>query len=217
MEVSFQWDTGYRGIGGALARYQVRIQHFSPACASLRVMPTPVGHMLGAAAVYFSTSGRPLREEYGLAAACVGASLFPDLDFALKPLVGQSYHNHFTHSLGFAFLFGVAAYFVARALKRSRPFRDTGILTAVYLSHILLDFLGKDTSPPFGVQFFWPLSDAFVNSPIAVFGDVWRGTIAKLFGLHNWMTVAREVLILTPVVLVLWWRGRRRASSTPSP
>jgi membrane-bound metal-dependent hydrolase YbcI (DUF457 family) len=180
-------------------------------------MPTPVGHVLGAAAVYFGSRGRPLREDWGLAAACAGASLFPDLDFAITPLVGRNYHNYFTHSLGFAALFAVVVYFGARLLRRSRPLRDAGLLAAVYLSHIFLDFLGKDTSPPIGVQLFWPLSDAFFKSPVILFGDVWRGSFARLFGLHNWMTMAREVLILVPVVFFLWRRGRRRASSPPSP
>jgi membrane-bound metal-dependent hydrolase YbcI (DUF457 family) len=179
-------------------------------------MPTPVGHVLAGAAVYFATKDRPLREEWGLVAACVGVSLIPDLDFAIEPFVGRSYHNYFTHSLGFAALFAIIVYLLARALKRSRPARETSILTAVYLSHILLDFLGKDTSPPFGVQLFWPFSDAFIMSPITIFDDVWRGTLAKLFGLHNWMTVAREVLILTPVALLLWWRGRRKPAASLS-
>jgi membrane-bound metal-dependent hydrolase YbcI (DUF457 family) len=180
-------------------------------------MPTPAGHLLGAAAVYFGSTDRPLREDWGLAAACVGSSLFPDLDFAITPLVGRSYHNYFTHSLGFAALFGVAVYFLARELKRSAPLRDTAILTAVYLSHILLDFLGKDTSPPIGVQLFWPFWDGFFKSPVIIFGDVWRGSLARLFGLHNWMTMAWEVLVLMPVVILLRRRGRHRASSSPSP
>jgi membrane-bound metal-dependent hydrolase YbcI (DUF457 family) len=180
-------------------------------------MPTPMGHALGAAAVYFGSTGRPAREDLGLAAACVGAGLFPDLDFAIAPFVGRSYHNYFTHSLGFAAFFGIAAYLLARTLKRSRPFRDAGILFAAYLSHILLDYFGKDTSPPFGVQLLWPLTDAFYESPLIIFGDVWRGTLARLFGLHNWLTMVREVLILVPIVGLLWWRGRRRRVSSPSP
>jgi membrane-bound metal-dependent hydrolase YbcI (DUF457 family) len=128
--------------------------------------------------------------------------------------VGRSYHHYFTHSLGFAPIFAVVVYLLARALKRSRPLRETGVLTAVYLSHILLDFLGKDTSPPFGVQLFWPFSDAFYISPITIFDEVWRGTLGKLFGWHNWWTVAREVLILVPVAVLLWWR--RSPSPQPS-
>ena len=68
----------------------------------------------------------------GLAAACIGVSLFSDLDFAIKPFVGRSYHHYFTHSLGFAAIFAVVVYLLARALKRSRPLWETGALTAVF-------------------------------------------------------------------------------------
>jgi membrane-bound metal-dependent hydrolase YbcI (DUF457 family) len=169
-------------------------------------MPTPVGHALGAVAIYFAATDRPLREDLGMATACVGASLFPDLDFVITPFVGRSYHHYFTHSLGFAVLFAMVVYLIARGLKRTRPLRDTGLLTACYLSHILLDLVGKDTWPPFGVQLFWPFSDAFTISPLIVFDEVRRGTLGRLFGRHNWLTLAREVLILAPVAAFFWWR-----------
>jgi membrane-bound metal-dependent hydrolase YbcI (DUF457 family) len=171
-------------------------------------MPTPVGHVLGGAAAYLATTDRALREDMGLAAACIGVSLFPDLDFAITPFAGRSYHHYFTHSLGFAALFAIAVYLLARVLKRSRPFREASILTAVYLSHILLDFLGKDTTTPFGVQLFWPFSDVFYISSISIFDEVWRGSLGKLFGWHNWWTMAREVLIMAPVTAFLWWWRR---------
>ena len=172
-------------------------------------MPTPLGHVLGGLAVYAASRDKPLREDLTFAAACVGVSLFPDLDFVIGPIAGGSYHHYFSHSLGFAALFGLGTYLVARATHRSKPLRDAGILFAVYLSHIFLDLLAKDPSPPFGVQLLWPFSGAFYISPILIFDDVWRGTLGKLFGLHNWLTVAREVVILAPFGAVLWWWRNR--------
>jgi inner membrane protein len=179
-------------------------------------MPTPVGHVLGGVAVYLAAKDRPLHEDLGLAATCLGVSLLPDLDFAIKPFAGRSYHHYFTHSLGFAVIFAVAVYLLARLLKRSRPLFETSVLTGVYLSHIVLDLLAKDTSPPFGVELFWPFSGAFYISNVIIFDDVWRGSLGKLFGLHNWMTVAREVLILAPVAALAGWLARRRPASTSS-
>ena len=174
-------------------------------------MPTPVGHALGGLAVYAATGDKPLKKDLTFAAVCVGASLFPDLDFAIGPLAGRSYHHYFSHSLGFATLFGLGAYLIARASHRSKPLRDAGILFAIYLSHIFLDLLAKDTFPPFGVQLFWPFSEAFYKSPILIFDEVWRGTLGKLFGLHNWLALAREVVILVPVgAVVWWWRNRSK-------
>ncbi len=173
------------------------------------IMPTPVGHVLGGLAVYAATGDKPLKKDLTFAAACVAVSLFPDLDFAIGPFAGRSYHHYFSHSLGFAALFGLGAYLVARAFGRSKPLRDAGILFAIYLSHIFLDLLAKDASPPFGVQLLWPFSEAFHMSPFAIFDEVWRGTLSKLFGLHNWLTVVREVVILAPVGAALWWWRNR--------
>jgi membrane-bound metal-dependent hydrolase YbcI (DUF457 family) len=177
-------------------------------------MPTPVGHAIGGLAVYLAARDRPIREDLPIAVACAGASLLPDLDFAIGPFAGRSYHHYFTHSLGFTALFALAAYLVCRFLGRTRSFRDAMVLSAAYLSHIFLDMLGRDTTPPFGVQLFWPLSDVFTLSPVSLFDEVRRGTLGKLFGLHNWLAVAKETLILGPITVLLWWK---RSLVRPSP
>lgn len=174
-------------------------------------MPTPVGHALGGVAVYLAARNKAsLQGGLAFASACLATSLLPDLDFAIGPFAGRSYHHYFSHSLGFAALFAVAAYLLARAAARAQPLRDAAILLAVYLSHIFLDLLAKDTSPPFGVQLFWPFSDTFIISPLLIFDDIWRGTLTKLFGPHNWWSVAREVAVLGPVCLAVRWRRRQQ-------
>jgi len=176
-------------------------------------MPTPLAHSLaGTTIALFSSGKRPL--DLKLLAASVIAALFADIDFGISFLVGQNVHHYFTHSLGFTLLFTGAAYLLARALGRVRPELDAMVLGVSYLSHILLDILSKDTAPPYGLELFWPLSDRFHISPILVFDDVFRGTLAKLFGLHNWLAVGREVLILgPPTAVVLLWRKRRQGYS----
>lgn len=178
-------------------------------------MPTPVGHALGGLAVYLAATRGDVRRRLGLGAACVGVALLPDLDLAIGSFAGRNTHHYFTHSLGFTALFALAAYIGARALGRARPLWDASILTAAYLSHILLDLLAKDISPPFGVELFWPFSDAFYISPILLFDDIWRGSLGKLFGLHNWLSLGREVLVLGPLIALLWWRRSRRSNLYP--
>jgi membrane-bound metal-dependent hydrolase YbcI (DUF457 family) len=175
-------------------------------------MPTPVGHALSGVAVYVATRRREsLLKDLPLAVACVGAALAPDLDFAVSPFAGRTYHHYFTHSLGFAALFWAAAFLVARFAGRAAPGRDAALLATAFLFHVLLDLLAMDPSPPFGIRLLWPLSSAFYASPVALFADIRRGSLAILFGLHNWWAAAREVLILGPVLaLVWWWRGGRR-------
>jgi hypothetical protein len=85
------------------------------------------------------------------------------------------------------------------------------LLGAAYLSHVLLDMLSKDSAPPYGLELLWPLSEKFYISPILVFDDIWRGSFAKLFGLHNWLAVARETLVVGPPTALAfsWWMRRR--------
>jgi membrane-bound metal-dependent hydrolase YbcI (DUF457 family) len=177
-------------------------------------MPTPVAHSLaGAAIALVATRRRPL--DRNLLGASVVAACLADLDFGIGFLLGKNVHHHFTHSFGFAVLCAGAAYFLAR----DHPQFHAKVLGASYLSHVLLDLLSKDTAPPFGLQILWPLSEEFHISPILVFDDIWRGSLAKLFGLHNWLAVAREVLIVGPAaVIALWsWKRGQRYSKNPLP
>jgi membrane-bound metal-dependent hydrolase YbcI (DUF457 family) len=172
-------------------------------------MPTPVAHSLAGAAIALLSSGkRPLDLKVlttSILAACVA-----DIDFGVGFLVGRNVHHYFTHSVGFTLFFAGTVYLLAQAYTRDRPAFDTLVLGVSYLSHILLDLLSKDTAAPYGLQLFWPLSDEFYIFPILVFDDIWRGTLAQLFGLHNWLAVAREILILGPPTALVFLRLRRR-------
>ena len=172
-------------------------------------MPTPLAHALAGTAVYLSSRGDRRREDLVLFAAAVVAACFADLDFGLNFLTGANYHHYFTHSVAFASLFTIGAYFFSRLSKRVAPGWDALILGLSYLTHILLDIFSKDTSAPYGLELWWPFSDVFTIAPFTVFDDIWRGTLPKLLSLHNWLAVAREVVIVGPVVLLFWWRRRQ--------
>ncbi len=173
-------------------------------------MPTPVAHALAGTAVYLAARQDPARkEDLVLLGGTVFAACAADLDFGISFLTSHNYHHYFTHSLGFATLFCLAAYFLAKWAARPLPERDAWILGAAYLTHIVLDLFSKDTAAPFGVELLWPFSDAFTISPVLLFDDIWRGTLRELFGLHNWLAVAREVAIVGPVVAFVWWRRRK--------
>jgi membrane-bound metal-dependent hydrolase YbcI (DUF457 family) len=181
-------------------------------------MPTPVAHFLaGTTIALLSSRKRPLDKKF-LAASVVTAS-FADVDFGISFLIGRNLHHYFTHSVGFALLFAGTVYLLARAYARDRPAFDALVLGVSYLSHLLLDMVSEDTAPPYGLELFWPVSDRFHISPILVFDDIWRGTLAKLFGLHNWLAVAREILIVGPptALVFLWFRRRQGYSKKPLP
>jgi membrane-bound metal-dependent hydrolase YbcI (DUF457 family) len=176
-------------------------------------MPTPVAHSLaGTTIALLASRGSPIDKR--LFAGSVAAACFADVDFGIGFLVGRNLHHYFTHSLGFTLLFTGAAYLLARALARERPAFDALVLGLSYLSHVLLDMLSKDTAAPYGLELLWPLSSEFYISPVLVFDDIWRGTLAKLFSLHNWLAVGREVLVmaLPTAVAVRWWKRRQRYS-----
>ena len=135
--------------------------------------------------------------------ALVGMS--PDLDL----LVGR--HSQVTHSLG-----ATAAVF-AFALLLLRRHRDGLILAlavaAAYASHPLLDWLGEDATPPYGITALWPFSGDYHSSGADLFRGIaryyWRPGALQ----QNVLAVAREVLILGPLALAAWWVRR---PTTPS-
>jgi membrane-bound metal-dependent hydrolase YbcI (DUF457 family) len=176
-------------------------------------MPTPVAHSLAGTALALLSSEKH-RLDSKLLLATVVAACFADIDFGIGFLLGRNVHHYFTHSLGFTLLFTGVSYILARALGRGRPDHDAMLLGAAYLSHVLLDMLSKDSAPPYGLELLWPLSEKFTISPILVFDDIWRGSLAKLFGLHNWLAVGRELLVMgPPTAVALWWWKRRQEYS----
>jgi membrane-bound metal-dependent hydrolase YbcI (DUF457 family) len=176
-------------------------------------MPTPVAHSLaGTTIALLASRGTPIDKK--LLAGSIVAACLADADFGIGFLIGRNVHHYFTHSLGFTLLFTGTAYLLSKALARDRPAFDALVLGLSYLSHVLLDTLSKDTAAPYGLELFWPLSDRFYISPVLVFDDLWRGTLAKLFGLHNWLAAAREALVMAlPTAVALLWRKRRQRYS----
>ena len=129
------------------------------------------------------------------------AAVAPDLDF----LWGR--HNMETHSLGAA---GLAA-LVVLLWTRGRGVRMAVIVGLAWLSHVLFDWLGSDTTPPLGVMALWPFSDAFYFADAFVFEAISRRTHLPNFWSHNMWAVGKEVALLAPgVAVAAWWTLRRR-------
>jgi membrane-bound metal-dependent hydrolase YbcI (DUF457 family) len=185
-------------------------------------MPSPLGHALAGLTVHVLTASDS-REAASRprAALIVGAALSPDLDLLGRFLDGQNHHQHELHSLGFALMAGILAMPIARAWGlRAFP---TGL--AVFLgwsSHVLLDYLAVDTSPPIGLMALWPWSSGYYHFPHPLFLDIGR-TLELGTVVHDVWAVLREILILTPVLVLAWrarsfgaealpWRGDSRAN-----
>lgn len=174
-------------------------------------MPTPVGHaMAGVAVAWFAERWRPRQSSdtaslsvTRLAVICGVLGAAADLDLFFGS------HRSFTHSLTFAVFVWIAAGLAARWL-RLPALQTATICAAAYASHILLDWLGKDSSPPGGLMVWWPFVRTSYQSGLDLFAEVSRRYWnPREFLIGNFSSVAREVAILGPI-LVLAWMVRRR-------
>ena len=122
-------------------------------------------------------------------------------------------HSRYTHSIGAALLVFAVAWLTLRRTHR-RPAAVACALALSYGSHILLDWLGTDTTPPLGIMALWPFSGDFYLSPVPVFMGISRKYwLAAAWG-QDATSVLRELFIVVPVALgALWVRPPR----TPEP
>ena len=96
-----------------------------------------------------------------------------DLDF----LIGR--HSYQTHSVG-AVVVVLAA--VLAWTRRPRLAVAGGV---AYASHILLDWLGSDTTPPIGIMALFPFTTDFYQSELFVFDAISRRVWLWSTWVHN--------------------------------
>lgn len=170
-------------------------------------MPSPIGHALAGVAAGWSIRGGLLRAGAGSpawreTALFAGLGMAPDLDL----LVGL--HSGPSHGAGFALLAAAAAWIPEIDARRRLTLAAACVLA--YASHILLDWLGTDTSVPIGIMALWPLSREYYQSGLHVFMAVSRRVHQpELFWGQNVAALLRELLILVPIVAVIGYLRRR--------
>jgi membrane-bound metal-dependent hydrolase YbcI (DUF457 family) len=183
-------------------------------------VPSPLGHAFTGLAVGWLTAPADCRElpgtrapgaprplaavrrwKWPLAFAAAGVAADLDLLFGL--------HSRHTHSLGAAALVFGASWLALRRFRR-RAAAAAFALAAAYASHVLLDFLATDTTPPLGIMALWPFSSGFYVSPVPLFMGIsrryWTGTAWT----QNAVSVAWELLVLVPLA-GLAFRARTRS------
>lgn len=168
-------------------------------------MPSTIGHAIAGAAVAWTgdaigprSSARSATRRGSLVFTCMAIAAAPDLDLLFKT------HRTATHSVGATILVALAAGAIA-ANARLPIARVALVCAAAHASHILLDWLAVDTTPPFGLQALWPFSREWFISGVGAF----RGTAREHFFSaasirENALAVAQEIAILAPIAWAAW-------------
>lgn len=187
-------------------------------------MPSPIGHALAGLTTAWlvqAAAGRDLSTPSGAAcgpvahrlrravvilpAVCVVLAVAPDFDLFLGN------HRMVSHSLGAALVTGLAAAAVGRWLHVAGT--RVGIACGLAVAtHVILDWLGSDSSTPQGVMALWPFSSAYTISGLDWFSNITRRYwFPREFVRINLHALARELVILVPVTALAW---RIRALTT---
>jgi membrane-bound metal-dependent hydrolase YbcI (DUF457 family) len=167
-------------------------------------MPSTIGHAIAGAAVAWgadavgggSHSGADRRPSLALTCAAIAAA--PDLDLLFHT------HRTATHSVGATILVALVAGAVA-ARARLPIVRVAIVCGAAHASHVLLDWLGVDPFPPYGIQALWPFSNGWFISGLDVFRQTARRQFLSEGSIRtNALAVAQEIAILGPVGWAAW-------------
>ena len=178
-------------------------------------MATPFGHSLAGYVVYYFSKTSEKSKQFGLIVLCILMANAPDLDFIPGILSGRPalYHQGITHSLGFALVISLAVTGICRLTRfrgESFPFLFT-LCFISYLSHLLMDLLGPDRRPPYGIPLFWPVSEEHFLSPLPLFLGVRHTSVTSgstsqwvdgLLQLYNIAAIALEILLIGSFILV---------------
>jgi len=176
-------------------------------------MPTSIGHALAGAAAAWGADLVPGRRAWrtapptsswyrragnGLTLLCMGLAAIPDADL----LFGT--HRTYSHSIGAVIAVGIAAAGIASL--RGRPVaRVASMCAAAYATHLLLDWLSVDPTPPRGIQALWPFTGQWYISEWNLFRETAREYFLSLPTIWtNTRAAVRELLILAPIVAAIW-------------
>jgi membrane-bound metal-dependent hydrolase YbcI (DUF457 family) len=174
-------------------------------------MPSPIAHALGGVAVAWGADllpGRPsgpyapgvlhaATSRIALTCACLAA--LPDVDLLL-PIT----HRTVTHSFAAVAAIGVLM-IIAAGVTGKVTTKIALMYMAAYASHLLLDWLQADPTPPFGLQLLWPVSSTWFISGWSVFRATERRHFLELATMErNAVAMLQEFAILAPAMAVLW-------------
>ncbi len=179
-------------------------------------MATPVAHSLvGLALAVFrrpaAGAGRGAQAAALLAAALLANA--PDLDYLYGLAAGapNRYHQTVTHTVAWIAAVALAAGAVdARRAGWPAARAAAGYVFLLLASHLLLDWLTADRSPPVGLMAAWPVSDRLWHAPVSVFPAAAKQSWRALISAGNLRVVLAEMAWTAPLLLAACGGRRRR-------
>lgn len=176
-------------------------------------MATPIGHGLAGLTVGVAGGKRTVLTGYAILGAVAG--LAPDLDFVPGLIVGETgrFHQGPTHSIAAALCAGALVWLLVPSAHR---WRASIVATGSYLSHLALDLLTYDPTPPRGIGLLWPFVEESIHSPVTLLPRVLHSVVSP-FNLHNVYVAALEVAAVGLVLLAVIYLRRRRSPWRPDP
>ncbi len=161
-------------------------------------MPSPIGH--GVFALVLEALTRRAGGDIVLRSMVfLGAAVAPDLDLLLRFVDGRNHHQAESHSVGCAIAAGLLVGVLSKLARWPRP-GSLGCAAGLgWMSHVALDYLGRDTNPPIGVMALWPVSTSYHKFPWPFFLDIGR-TLEWATVWNNFVAVLWELVVLVPLL-----------------
>jgi len=185
-------------------------------------MATPIGHGLAGYLVYRGMAKCHSENSRLLLFLCVCLAISPDLDFVPGILEGTPalYHQGISHSLVFAGGAGLIASLGYQFYSGQKGilFANWRIFSLAYMSHLIIDLVGPDGRPPYGIPLLWPITEATYLSPIQILWGMKHAkstsmsTVEWVSGIvdpYNLVAVSIEVAVVLPWILLVLYGQRR--------
>ena len=184
-------------------------------------MPSPAGHSIIGYILCQAIERPAKRRFWWLLGLYLLAANAPDLDFIPGLIIGDPnrYHRGMTHSFGFGIPVAVGLGALMSLFKEGSFLNSSIRMFAACGSHLVLDFLWRDQTYPFGVMLFWPVIQGYFSTSLGFLPGITRssystmGFMMSLFSLHNLWAVFVECLFLLPAMMILFLNRCNRKST----
>lgn len=151
---------------------------------------------------------------------CIILANAPDVDFLFGVFSGNlnRYHQVATHSLGWILAAALLIWIYGALALKNHPGLAFWFVFLLLASHLVIDIVTVDTSPPFGIMMAWPFSDQYWHSPLSIFPAPTKKTFSDICSIHNLKNAGWEFVITLPFVAAAllsksWrWPGNKGAN-----